>query len=161
MPRLPVGPLFWRIENFRMLAQARAAAGPWALATQVAGKVWLFTLGPAGGSSKGGVKVAEVGPIVRVSASRYLLRINLASGPPGTRTTVHTHAGSEAFFVLRGEQTIRSPHGIQRVSKGQPEPGHGPGMPMQVLSTGSTDLEALVMFVVDANKPFSSPAVFP
>jgi hypothetical protein len=34
-------------------------------------------------------------------------------------------------------------------------------MPMQVSSSGSTDLHALVMFVVDATKPFSSPATFP
>jgi hypothetical protein len=34
-------------------------------------------------------------------------------------------------------------------------------MPMQVSSSGSTDLHALVMFVVDAAKPFSSPAKFP
>jgi hypothetical protein len=29
---------------------------------------------------------------------------------------------------------------------------------MEVSSTGTTDLSALVMFVVDATKPFSSPA---
>ena len=50
---LPAGPLFWRIENFSTLAQAQAAAGPWALVAESAGKVWLFTLGPAGGSSGG------------------------------------------------------------------------------------------------------------
>jgi hypothetical protein len=32
---------------------------------------------------------------------------------------------------------------------------------MQVSSSGSTDLHMLVMFVVDADKPFSSPAEFP
>jgi hypothetical protein len=32
---------------------------------------------------------------------------------------------------------------------------------MQVSSTGSTDLHALVMFVMDATKPFSSPATMP
>jgi hypothetical protein len=32
---------------------------------------------------------------------------------------------------------------------------------MQVSSTGSVDLQSLVMFVVDASKPFSSPATFP
>jgi hypothetical protein len=31
---------------------------------------------------------------------------------------------------------------------------------MQVSSCGSTDLRGLVMFVVDAARPFSSPAVF-
>jgi len=32
---------------------------------------------------------------------------------------------------------------------------------MQVSSSGSTDLQSLVVFVVDADKPFSSPANVP
>ena len=40
-------------------------------------------------------------------------------------------------------------------------PGHGPDMPMEVSSSGTTDLNALVTFVVDATKPFSSPAPMP
>jgi hypothetical protein len=74
---------------------------------------------------------------------------------------VHSHPGSEAFYVLAGEQSIRSPHGVLRVTAGHVETGHGADMPMQVSSSGSSDLHALVMFVVDANKPFSSPAQFP
>lgn len=158
---LPAGPLFWRIENFDALTQARAAAGPWSLVAESAGKVWLFTLGPASGSSAGATKVSEVGPIPHIVAPQYLLRINEASGPPGSITPVHTHPGSEAFFVLAGEQSIRSQHGVMRVKIGQAEAGHGADIPMQVSSSGSTDLHALVMFVVDATKPFSSPATLP
>ena len=44
---------------------------------------------------------------------------------------------------------------------GQAEAGHGADMAMQVASSGAGDLHALVMFVVDANKPFSSPATLP
>jgi hypothetical protein len=158
---LPPGPLFWRIENFTALPQAQAAAGPLSLVAESAGRVWLFTLGAPGGASAGATKVAEFGPIPRVSASQYLLRINEATGPPGSVTPVHTHPGSEAFFVLAGEQSIRSPHGVMRVKVGQPETGHGADMPMQVSSSGATDLHSLVMFVVDATKPFSSPATLP
>jgi len=158
---LPAGPLFWRIENYPSLAQAQASAGRWALAAESAGKVWLFTLGPAGGSSAGGTKVAEFGPIPRVSAPQYLLRINEATGAPGSITSVHSHPGSEAFYVLAGEQSIRSPHGLMRLQVGRPEAGHGADVPMQVSSTGSTNLHSLVMFVVDATRPFSSPAKFP
>jgi hypothetical protein len=80
---LPAGELFWRIENFASLDQAKSAAGEWAVVTESAGKVWLFTLGPPGGASPGGAKVAEVGPIARIAAPEYLLRVNEASGPPG------------------------------------------------------------------------------
>ena len=155
---LPAGDLFWRIENFPTVAQAQAAAGPSSLVAESAGKVWLFTLGAAGGATAGGTKVTELGPIPRVAAKEYLLRINEASGPPGSKTAIHTHPGSEAFYVLSGEQSIRSPHGVMRVSAGQAEAGQGADMPMLVSSTGSKDLHALVMFVVDAERPFSSAA---
>ncbi|MFM9926868.1 hypothetical protein VLK31_28045 [Variovorax sp. H27-G14] len=158
---LPPGPLFWRIDNFAAREQAQAAAGPWALVAEAAGKVWLFTLGPAGGASAGGRRVAEVGPVPRIDAPQYLLRINEASGPPGSATPVHMHPGSEAFFVLAGEQSIRGAHGMMRIGPGQPEAGHGAGMAMQVSSSGTTELHALVMFVVDATQPFSSPATLP
>jgi hypothetical protein len=158
---LPEGPLFWRIENFGTLAQAQAAAGRWSLVAESEGKVWLFSLGPAGGSSAGGIRVTEFGPIPRVVASQYLLRINEASGPPGSTTPVHTHPGSEAYFVLTGEQSIRTLRGVMRVEVGHAEAGQGADTPMQVSSSGSTDLHALVMFVVDATKSFSSPATIP
>ena len=39
--------------------------------------------------------------------------------------------------------------------------GHGTYMPIQASSSGAMVLHALVMFVVDATKPFSSPANLP
>ena len=159
--QLPPDPLFWRIENFPTLDAARAAGGEYTLAVESAGKAWLFTLGGRGGQTPGGTKVSEVGPIPRVSASQYLLRINEATGPSGAVTSIHSHPGSEAFYVVSGEQTIRSPHGTMKVQPGQPAAGQGADVAMQVSSTGSTDLRALVMFVVDAGRPFSSPAKLP
>ncbi len=158
---LPVGELFWRIETYPSKEAAQGAAGAWSLVAEAAGKVWLFTLGTAGGSSSGGTKVSEIGPIARIAAPQYLLRINEASGPPGSVTPVHSHPGSEAFYVLAGEQGIRGAHGTMVVKAGTSEPGHGTSMAMQVSSSGSSELQALVMFVVDATKPFSSPASLP
>jgi hypothetical protein len=158
---LPTGELFWRIENFPSKEAAQAAAGTWSLVAEAADKVWLFTLGSAGGSSPGGIKVSEVGPIARVAAPQYLLRINEASGPPGSVTAVHSHPGSEAFYVLAGEQSIRGAHGTMVVKAGTPTAGHGAGLAMQVSSSGTNELQSLVMFVVDATQPFSSPASLP
>jgi quercetin dioxygenase-like cupin family protein len=159
--KLPAGPLFWRVETFATLAQAQAAAGPTSLAAESSGKAWLFTLGPAGGSSAGGAKVVEVGPVQELSAPQYLLRVNEASGPPGSVTPVHSHPGSEAVYVLSGEQSFRTPHGVKRVGAGEAAAGHGSDTPMQASNSGATDLRALVMFVVDATKPFSKPATMP
>ncbi|HEX4511092.1 MAG TPA: cupin domain-containing protein [Burkholderiaceae bacterium] len=158
---LPTGELYWRIENLATLEQASAAAGPWSLVAQAEGKTWLFTLGPRGGKSAGATPVTEVGPIPRIEGKRWLLRINDASGPPGAVTPVHSHPGSEAFFVLDGEQSIRGLHDTTRVPAGQTAPGHGADEAMQVSSTGAAGLHALVMFVVDADRPFSTPAALP
>jgi hypothetical protein len=158
LKQLPAGPLFWRIETFATLAQAQAAAGPTALAAEISGKVWLFTLGASNGATPGGTKVAEVGPVPAVQAPEYLLRINHASGPPGARTAPHSHPGSEAFYVLKGRLGQMTPHGIVYADAGTAMNGHGADMPMEVFSAGTTDLDQLVMFVVDATRPFSSPA---
>ena len=171
--QLPAGPLYWRVENFPTLAQAQAAIPPdrWnpdtvsndsalSLAAEVAGNVWLFTLGPKGGSTPGGTKVAEVGPVPVITASEYLLRVNHGYGPSGAKTPVHTHPGSEAFYVVAGRLGQKTAHGVAHVDAGQTMNGHNADMVMQVFNSGTTDLTALIMFVVDANRPFSTPAKF-
>jgi hypothetical protein len=160
LQQLPAGPLYWRVETFPTLAEAQAAAGPTSLAAEAAGKVWLFTLGAKGGATRGGSKVVEIGPVPPISASEYLLRINKAGGPPGAKTPVHTHPGAEAFYVLAGRLGQKTSHGVSHVEAGQTMPGHGSDTPMEVFSSGTSDLSALVMFVVDATRPFSSPAKF-
>ena len=64
--QLPKGELFWRVDSFPTLDEARAAAPPYrwnpdtvsydglpSLTAEVAGKAWLFTLGPKGGATAG------------------------------------------------------------------------------------------------------------
>jgi mannose-6-phosphate isomerase-like protein (cupin superfamily) len=159
---LPAGPLYWRVETLPSLAEAegRVAASETALAAEVSGKIWLFTLAPKGGATSGASKVAEIGPVPVIAAPAYLLRINHASGPPGSKTPVHSHPGSEAFYVLTGRLGMRTPHGIMHADAGKTMNGHNADMPMEVFSAGTSDLDQLVMFVVDATRPFSSPAKF-
>ena len=97
----------------------------------------------------------------RISAPEYLLRINRASGPPGAKTPVHSHPGSEFFSVLAGRLGQKTPHGVSYAEAGQPFNEHGPDIAMEVLSAGATDLDQLVMFVVDVTRAFSSPAKLP
>ena len=158
--QLPSGVLYWRLENFPTLAQAEAAAGATSLAAEVAGKAWLFTLSEKGGATRGGSKVVEIGPVPPIDASEYLLRINRAGGPPGAKTPVHTHPGSEAFYVLTGRLGQKTPRGTSYAEAGMSMNGHGGDMPMEVFSAGTSDLDQLVMFVVDATRTFSSPAKF-
>jgi quercetin dioxygenase-like cupin family protein len=158
---LPTGDLFWRIDNFETKEQAQEAAGSMGLVAEYDGKIWLFTLSHAGEVSKGGKKVAEIGPIPRISATQYLLRVNEAGGPPGSVTSVHTHPGSEACYVLTGELSQKTPHGVARVPAGQSMVGHGGDTPMAVSNSGSSELREFALFVVDASRPFSSPAQLP
>src|SRR5574341_763575 len=160
---LPVGRprLYWRIETFPSLAQAQAAAGSWGLAAEAFGKAWLFTLGSKGGASSGGTKVADVGPLPPVVAKEYLLRINEGTGAPNSITVVHTHPGVEAFYTVAGEVCLRTPQRMIRIPAGKAEAGADTDTPIQVSNCGTTELRELIMFVVDANRPFSSPAVLP
>lgn len=171
---LPAGTLYWRVENFPTLTDAQAAVGPdgWnpasvryetttSLIAEVAGKIWVVTLGPKDASTPGGSKVAEIGPVPAISAPEYLLRLNYGSGPPESKTPIHTHPGSEAFYVVAGRLGQRTPHGVSHVEAGHTMNGHAPDMPMQVFNSGTTELTALIMFVVDATKPFSVPAKIP
>jgi hypothetical protein len=157
---LPSGPLYWRLENFPTLARAQGVAGPTSLAAEVAGKVWLFTLAPKDGATPGGTKVVEIGPIPAISANEYLLRVNRAGGAPGAKTKIHTHPGPEAFYVLSGKVGQKTPHGTAYAEAGTTMVGHGADTPMEVFNAGTIDLEELAIFVLDANRPFSSPANF-
>jgi quercetin dioxygenase-like cupin family protein len=157
---LPKGPLFWRVEKFPDKAQAQAGSSPHGLVVEAFGNVWLFTLGQQGQASPGAQKVADIGPLPEVTAPQYLLRVNEGSGAPGSTTSVHTHPGSEAYFVLEGEASQKTPHGVSRISAGQTLAGHGPDTVMQFINSGTTDVKYFALFVVDATKPFTTAAKF-
>jgi hypothetical protein len=172
--QLPPGPLYWRIENFPTLDQAKAAAGPgrWnpdtvsyegspSLAAETGGKAWLFTLGAKGGKTPGGTPVTEVGPVPAINAPEYLLRINEGSGPPESMTPVHMHPGSESFYVVSGRLGQKTPSGVRYVEAGESLNGRSADTPMEVFNAGTTGLTAIIMFVVDATRPFSVPTTMP
>ena len=64
----------------------------------------------------------------------------------------------EALYVLAGRLSKERPMVTGALQPVKTMPGHDAGTPMEVPSTGATNLSVLVMFVVDAAKPFSSPA---
>jgi quercetin dioxygenase-like cupin family protein len=154
---LPPDPLYWHVRSFPSIVEAEAAADPGSpsLAAEFDDRAWLFTL--RSGTDGGAAEVVQIGPVPRVAAEEYLLRINSAVAPVGTKTSVHTHPGSEAFYVLSGQVTQRTPAATHVLDVGETMPGE-PETPMEVSSSGDEELRQLIMFVVDANKPFSTPA---
>ncbi|NJC42558.1 mannose-6-phosphate isomerase-like protein (cupin superfamily) [Brevundimonas alba] len=157
--RLPDGPLYWRVESAPGPV-AGTAAGDFSLSAEADGRAWLFTLGPQGARTPGWRLEAEIGPAPVPEAAAWTLRLNRAGGPPGARTPVHAHPGSEAFYVRSGQLCQRTTHGDAEVSAGQSMNGHQPGAVMQLTSCGETDLDQWVMFVLDSDRPFSVPASF-
>lgn len=81
---------------------------PASAVVEVAGRVWLLTLGSRGERSKTGSFVAEIGPISDIStAASYELQVADADfGPamnPAISKAIHTHRGPEIWYLLTGE----------------------------------------------------------
>lgn len=155
---LPEGELFWHAETFATIEEADAAAPETGIPAEVGGKSWLLTLGPEDMPGHGGDQVATIGPIDRFDASEYLLRIVASDAPPGAKTSQHSHPGSEAIYILSGEATVRWPDRTEVAGVGEYMAGAAPHTAMEAISTGDETLVELVMFVVDAKEPFSTPA---
>lgn len=161
--QLPGGALVWRLERFPTKAGAEAAALPTSLVAELGGWAYLATLvgGPPGGGLSRGTRLAEIGPLAPPAAPQYLLRIAELSGPPGSKSPIHSHPGAESYFVIGGQLEVRSASGVTILGPGQHFIGVENGTAVQVSSVGREGLLALVLFAVDAEKPLTSPATFP
>ncbi len=78
--------------------------------------------------------------------------------PSGWRSPEHSHPGSEVFYVLKGRVGHKSPHGTHYADAATGINSHGADTPMQVFNGGESDVETFAMFLLDATRPFSSPA---
>ncbi len=155
---LPKGDLFWTAETFATLDAAKAATTETAVAVEIDGTAWLLTLGPEDKVGHGGRWMTSIGPIDRFDAPSYMLRVNVSDAPPGTETSVHSHPGSEAMYVMSGEATVRWPNKTSVIAAGEGSPGQPPHTPMLAASTGDETLKELIMFLVDSSQEFAKPA---
>lgn len=73
---LPEGlkaPVYWHIDRFPSVQQARAAAGAAGVGFEAYGTPWLVTIEAQTSNHHGGEHVAQVGPLPLPAASRYKL----------------------------------------------------------------------------------------
>lgn len=154
---LPPGDLYWTVETYWTLDAAKTATADTAVTVEIDGMAWLLTLGPEDKVGHGGDWMMSIGPIDRFEAPSYMLRINVSDAPPGTTTSVHSHPGSEAIYVMSGETTVRWPGKTSVIKAGEGSPGEPPHTPMLAASTGDSTLKELIMFLVDPSQDFARP----
>ena len=152
---LPAGlkePIFWHIDRFESIEQARAAEGPASVAIEANGKAWLMTIESQISDHHGGRHEAEVGPLPLTKASKYALQINSAKFTPGMYSRIHTHSGVEAFYVLEGEQCLETPTRAITMRKG--EKAFVPtGTTMRLVAAGTGTRYGFGVIIYDASQP--------
>ncbi len=95
-----------------------------------------------------------------VPDGRVVLRAIHVELPPGGRTSVHTHPGSEFIYVTRGSFTYESgAKGEQLTEEGD---GHvlPTGTPVQKRNPGEGTAAFLSWFIVEPDEPFAPEATF-
>lgn len=115
--------------------------------------MWLLTIAGSGWRSPGGTHIAEIGPLPTVAGAAYTAQFMEAVFKPGTKSSVHRHAGPEAWYTLSGERCMETPEASWLVGGSQVVVPSGP--PMELTATGS---EVRRAFLHDSSQPPTSPA---
>ena len=138
--------VYWHVREFPSLpdAEAEAVRHRWSKAVSAHGKVWLYVMGPRDEPVGGGNPIAVIGPMNVPPGDPVSLRFLTSTFPPGMRTRVHSHPGSEAFLVLEGEQCVETPTARQRIRAGHSYVVQG-GLHMQAAAKGRKSLVALIL----------------
>ena len=158
---LPAGPLYWHVENFPSLADAEGGGRSVVPGHRRGGQGLALYAWPQRERRR---TVAAWSPrSARGGCVRP--RIPAAHQPcrRGARRQVraHTHPGTEGVLgVLEVQLSQQTPHGVNVVEAGKTLAGGPAEHPMEVTNSGTDELHWLIMFVVDANKPFASDATF-
>jgi hypothetical protein len=154
--KLPDEPVFWHLYSYPTRAAAEAAKSESSsTVAESLDKVWLFTIAKEQWRPAAGERIAVIGPLPIVRATRYIARYMEATFPSNQamRTSVHRHSGPEAWYVLTGVQCLRTPEHttILRAGEGGLVP---PGPPMVLTSIGSETRRALFLVLHDASQPW-------
>ena len=161
MAAVPLGELsraavFWHLDSYPSRAAAEAAKGPHGTVIEALGNVWLFTIGEAGWRPSGGVRVAEIGPLLVKSGEKYTARYMEAIFTPGMTSPAHRHPGPEAWYTTAGEICLETPDGksVGRAGESTIVPA---GPPMHLTATGTEQRRSLVLILHESSQPASMP----
>ncbi len=162
MASVPLGELsrpavFWHLDSYPSRAAAEAAKGPHGTVIESLGKVWLYTIAEAGWRPSGGVRVAEIGPLLVKSGGKYTARYSEAILNPGDQSPVHRHRGPEAWYTTAGEVCLETPDG-KIVGRAGESTIVQAGPPMQLTVTGTEQRRSLVLVLHESSHPSVTPA---
>lgn len=151
---LPAGEVFWHLYEYPTRAAA-AAAKPRSFGTvaESLGRVWLYAIAGKEWHPATGKRVAVIGPLRVKPAAQYTARYMEAVFPPGMQTSVHTHSGPEAWYILSGAQCLQTPdtETITRAGQGAVVPM---GPPMVLTGMGTELRRAVALVLHDTREPW-------
>jgi quercetin dioxygenase-like cupin family protein len=154
-------PLYWHLDTYPTRAAAEAARDAASAArptvVESLGRVWLFTIAPAGWQPGGGDRVARVGPLPLVAADSFAAVYMEGVFEPGMHSMVHRHPGVEAWYTLEGAMCLETPEGKLEQRAGGPGVLMRGDVPMMLTGTGTGVRRSVVLILQDATKPRSTP----
>ena len=158
LSNLPADDLFWHLYEYPTRAAADAAK-PQSFGTvaESLGKIWLYVIAPENWRPSSGQLVATIGPLRVKPGAVYTARYMEAVFPPGMQTSVHTHSGPEAWFILSGVQCLQTPEAesITRAGQGAVVPM---GPPMVLTGMGTEMRRSVVLVLHDMSQPWMTIA---
>ena len=151
---LPPGDLYWHLYEYPSRVAAESAKpSSFGTVAESLGKVWLYVIADAQWRPANGERVAVIGPLGVKPAARYTARYMEAVFPPGMQTSVHTHSGPEAWYIVSGVQCLQTPEGqsITRAGEGAVVPV---GPPMVLTNMGTETRRSVVLVLHDTSQPW-------
>ena len=149
--------VYWHLRAFPTRKAAESAKSASGIVVEEDGRVWLSEFGDRNGTSRGGDRIAVVGPLQLPEAKAYTAVLSYAVMRPGDNSRVHTHPGPEGWYVLAGEQCLETPAGATKVESGgtMTVPSN---TPMELNVTGKTVRRAFALVIHDSAQPRGIPS---
>jgi len=155
---LPPSDLYWHLYEYSSRAAADSAK-PRSFGTiaESLGKIWLHVIAAQEWRPSSGQRVSVIGPLRVNPRAQYTARYMEAVFPPGMKTSVHTHSGPEAWYILSGVQCLQTPDGarITRAGQGAVVPM---GPPMMLTGMGTEMRRSIVLVLHDTSQPWMTIA---
>jgi len=149
--RLSQAAVFWHLDRYPSRTEAEQARGPRGTVVEALGQIWLFTIGEAGWRPRGGVRVAEIGPIMVKAGEEYTAQYAEGISNPGDVTPKHQHPGPEVWYTTAGEFCAESADGktyIGRAGQGLIIQADATGWSMMTLVATGTEVRRSVWLVL-------------